>query len=374
MARRPHQSNRLNRRTGPRVWRLTGRLPIAMLASMQSETKMRQSYQLRGKFSFAFLLRWLVVPLLLMAQIAIAVPPAAAPAADPLKHAEDLDNEARRRYQLGDYLAASNYFFEAYGLAKRPNSLFNAARSFEAAGKLEEALPLFELYLSVVRGDDAESKAGRADANAHIDRIHAALKAMDSKVPDAKIATKPADPIKPADPVKPTHPAQAPDKIEQTGPKLGNPPLEPPDPIKANATVAPAPMSNKELGSIVCLGAGGGLLVAAIVVGFGGNYADFAASRDAGARINGADGTTLYPNVTQRDADAAYSAHNSRRSWTTLLGVTGAIAVGGGVLLWWLDSKANTPSSNRAAGHSLRWSPSLAWTGDGAVVSVGGAF
>ncbi len=334
---------------------------------------MRQICPASGDFLFAARFRWLVLPLLLASQIALAVPPAAAPVADPLKHAEDLDNEARRRYQNGAYLAAANYFFEAYGLAKRPNSLFNAARSFEAAGKLEQALPLFELYLSVVRGDDAESRAGRADARAHIDRIQGTLKAMDSKLPDSKTPPKPADPIKPAEPVKPVQPANTPDKIDQPGPKLGNPPLEPPDPIKASSTAVGGQMSTQKVAAIACLGAGGGLIIAAMVVGFGGNYSDFSTSRDAGA-TTAADGTTLYPTVTQQQADAAYSAHSSRQSWSTLLGVTGALAVGGGVALWWLDSKANTPSSKRSARQTPTWSPSIAWAGDGAVISVGGAF
>lgn len=272
---------------------------------------------------------------------------------------------ARARWDVKDYLGAASLFMEAYAQVPEPTLLFNAARAYQEGGRLREAVPLFELYLRLDTFDDSDSVAGRRDAERHLAAIRTELeraqRAVQQPVPNPVVAAAPAD----------------------TKPPLAKPPLAAPTPT---ATAADAPAERptvrrpglfarvrtpdgtaSSVAALTCLGGGGALVLAGIAlhVVAGSGRADFDDRLTASRKVSAA-GTTGYLDVTQRDADAALTAHDTRRAWGTGLLVVGAGAATVGAWLWLGRSEpempraAVVPSYDGSSGRVL-WEVAWRW-------------
>lgn len=78
----------------------------------------------------------------------------------------DLSEEARTRYDQGDYERALTLFTRAYAREADPNLLFNIARCYEKLGELERALEKYEVFLSSPNSDPEgrqKAEASRAE-------------------------------------------------------------------------------------------------------------------------------------------------------------------------------------------------------------------
>lgn len=124
--------------------------------------------------------------------------------------AEDLAKEATRRYKEGEFELAAQLFMKAYALDKRPDRVFNAARGFEKAGKAEQAIALFRLYIQIT-----DDEAGRQEAQLRVDALEAALRAGPATPPPAISPPTTPPPASSASP-EPTDPAGAPTMTAQS--------------------------------------------------------------------------------------------------------------------------------------------------------------
>ena len=96
----------------------------------------------------------------------------------PQQEAEDLAARAKAEFKAGQFEQAAKDFMAAYGRTKKAPLVFNAARSYEEAGKTGDAAALFRLYLSI--SDDAD---GMRDAQARLERLESAGRAKAGSVP-----------------------------------------------------------------------------------------------------------------------------------------------------------------------------------------------
>ncbi len=280
--------------------------------------------------------------LLFILMVALTAVPAFAGPPDAEKQAEALVAQAKDRYQAGDYEHAAQLFMEAYGEVQRPAPVFNAARAYEQAGLWAEAKPLFELYIQIDRGDDADSVAGRADAQKHLLAVNAKM-AEETARRNAPPPTKPVVAI-PAPQVKPIAPP-----IKQS-PVIQDPPrLDAPDDM-TDVNVAPPPQdtwSGEQTAAVVTMSAGAVLIIASIAVGIVAHsqLADLDA-RLAADQVANSQNLTLHGSVTQLEMDSGLATYNSRQVTAGVLGGVGAAAVVAGGILWWHDG--NQPR-NRVA-------------------------
>jgi hypothetical protein len=83
------------------------------------------------------------------------------------KEAAKLARRAKKHYQKSEFLEAAQLFLKSYELSNVPSQLRNAAKSFEKADALEQALAQWERYRSL-----RISRDERLEAEAHIDLIH----------------------------------------------------------------------------------------------------------------------------------------------------------------------------------------------------------
>lgn len=92
------------------------------------------------------------------------------------RRAEAIATEAKMLFQQKLFETAAERFMEAYTLVRRPTLIYNAARAYEQAGKSQKALAMFRAYrdLAEVQAD------GKADADLHIHRLEADLKAQEA--------------------------------------------------------------------------------------------------------------------------------------------------------------------------------------------------
>src|SRR5262245_17613242 len=93
--------------------------------------------------------------------------PAPAFATKGKKEAAKLARKAKQHYQRSEFLEAAQLFLKAYELSNVPSQLRNAAKSFEKADALEQALTQWERYRSL-----RISRDERLEADAHLDLIH----------------------------------------------------------------------------------------------------------------------------------------------------------------------------------------------------------
>ena len=251
-----------------------------------------------------------------------------------------LASRARGHWDAKNYLAAAPLFMEAYAQVPEPTLLFNAARAYQQGGRLREAVPLFELYLRLDTFDDADSAAGRRDAQRHLDAIRAEL--------DRAQRTAQAPPTTPAPAPQPT-PAPAVPRTALPAPAapVATPPLAapvPPGPAGERPAVRRPGLFSRvhshedgegHVAAYVTMGSGGALLLAGIALHIAASAGRGAFDdRLAASRTVTAGGTTGYLDVTQGDAEDALTTHDSRRAWGTGLAAVGAGALAAGVWLW----------------------------------------
>ena len=315
---------------------------------------------------------WLLAGLLVLAgtltlRLAHAAPPATQ---EHEKQALALATEARNHYHDKDFTGAAELYMQAYARMPEPTLLFNAARAYEDAGKLREALPLFHLYLSVNRHDDAESRAGRKDAETHLADIEARLKAAEAQAtpipPTPPVDAPPKPPVEatppdaqptPEPPAKPTTPPADTPSVYRPGlfERVQHPPED--------ASAHQQGWSTQRKAAVAAGAVGGALLVAgAVVAGIAAGDLDFI---DNYALVGG--GVTLHPTVTQRQADAAFATHAARKAWAGGLIGVGAVALGTGIVLWLIE-----PTHYDAPAARL-W-PSIDIGAGGVTCALGGRF
>lgn len=68
--------------------------------------------------------------------------------------------KAQALFKSGQFIKAAEAFLEAYAVSPKATMLFNAARAYEEAAALDEAIALYQRYLTLKDSD----AAGRADA------------------------------------------------------------------------------------------------------------------------------------------------------------------------------------------------------------------
>jgi tetratricopeptide (TPR) repeat protein len=306
--------------------------------------------------------------------LSLAAPPALAAPNDSAQEAVQLASQAKSKYAAKQFREAAKLFMDAYAKMAEPTLLFNAGRSYEEAGALQEALPLFELFLSVAPASDIE---GRKDADEHRASISARLKAQAKPVAEVKLPPAPPAPTLPAPmPLAPTPPAQAASATAQAAtPAPANPASlatpKPPtpqvlaaarQPAAAAQPEPPAPSPSREtVWPWVVGGTGVALLVAGVVVHATAGSALAAVDDRLAKDATRSDGFTLHPSVTQRELDEAISRRDARQrvgGW--MIGV-GAAATAAGAWLWWREQPATA------------WVQPL-WSPEAAGVVVAGRF
>ena len=97
-------------------------------------------------------------------RIALASPPESAVLAE----AEGLARQAKEAFIAKDFEVAAKLFMSAYGKSHSPALVFNAARSYEEAGKVGDAAALFRLYISLT-----SDTAGLQEAREHLAKLEA---------------------------------------------------------------------------------------------------------------------------------------------------------------------------------------------------------
>ncbi|MBI5608127.1 MAG: hypothetical protein HY902_04545 [Deltaproteobacteria bacterium] len=221
---------------------------------------------------------------------------------NPLQEAEELASRAKAEFKAGQFEQAAKDFMAAYGRSKNAALVFNAARSYEEAGKYSDAAVLFRLYLSI--SDDPD---GMRDAQARLERLEAAAKAKPEP------ASNPAPPQVNPDPPPAPKPAPPPTAEPPPAPQRA---VQPP----AVAKAAPPPAGSSAAAwwvgvpSVLALGSG----IALLAIGQSG-------SEDANLR-------TI---ASKADIDAYHTDYNRARSqWQVGAALTGAGTVGLGVAVW----------------------------------------
>lgn len=104
--------------------------------------------------------RWIACALAV--QVAtVAVPATPGWADDATERATGKAIKAQALFKSGQFIKAAEAFLEAYAVAPKATLLFNAARAYEEAKALDEAIALYQRYLTL---KDADA-AGKADAH-----------------------------------------------------------------------------------------------------------------------------------------------------------------------------------------------------------------
>lgn len=123
--------------------------------------------------------------LVLVAALHGANPAIAAPKAKPASAAKEgareaslLTTRAKAAFKAGEFDDAARLFMKAYALSGEAAQVFNAARAYEEAGKVGDAVGLFRLYTTL-----ADDPDGIADARERIRRLEA-----------GRLGGKPTDP------------------------------------------------------------------------------------------------------------------------------------------------------------------------------------
>ena len=310
---------------------------------------------------------------LLVLILTVAATAAVAATPDQEKAAESLVAQAKQLVQEGSYERAARLYMQAYGDVPRPAIVFNAARAYEQASLWAEAKPLFELYLQIDKGQDADSAAGRVDAQQHLAAVNAKIAAEQAR----KIAPPPAviAPTEPIPvPVAPLPPPQSP--VIRTPPVILEPPeADPPRNLEDVGTTGQpddgarpdAQWSGAKTAGIVALSTGAVFVIASVAIALvaHSDLADLDA-RLAGDHVANNQGLTLHGAVTQVEMADGIATYNARQITAAVLGGMGAAAVVAGGILWWQDGRQ---SDGRMA-----LSPGIAPTQGGATWTLAGHF
>ncbi len=275
-----------------------------------------------------------IVPLAVAAALALLLAGPAHADTKAEKEAVAIAAQAKNAHAAGHYSDAARLFMDAYARVPEPTLVYNAARSYQKAGKLQESLPLFRLYLSIAAAKD---DAGRAEARRHIAGIEAALRARKAREAAERAALErkareagkpPPQPVpkpKPAPVVTP--PMAAPNT--PTGRKV----VHRPDLFQRLSK--PSQWSPRQRTGAIIAGTGGAfVLIGLIIHAVDTDLDDIDARAEADHVKSG--GNTFYPNITQREVDDALSSHNTGAVTANLMIVGGLVA--GGVGTWMLLS------------------------------------
>ncbi|MFZ4577201.1 MAG: tetratricopeptide repeat protein [Myxococcota bacterium] len=310
----------------------------------------------------------------------VVAAPRPAPTAEQEKLAVITAEQAKAKFTSGAYAEAAKLFMQAYAQFPEPTLVFNAARSYQRAGQLAQAMPLFQLYLSLDTFDDPDSVQGRREAEQHLAAIQKELTARETakaaeaarpKPPDVTPPPKPADTGKPATETTPTTVKPAPPQEEDRPAPIRRPGLF--------ARIEASGWTRQEVVGASTAAVGATLLVTATVLTLvaRSGLADLDDRLAAGRSTVG--GETRYTGVTQREVDDALRTHDSRQAWATGLAVVGIAAVGTGLALWWLGDEEATvvpvgAASVGAASASWRVLPALAANGSHTGLLLQGRF
>jgi hypothetical protein len=278
---------------------------------------------------------WLAVANLIgpMARPAVAAPQqnqTESVRAEKEREALALASQAKGKYAAGAFEAAAGLFMAAYGKVPEPTLLFNAARAYQQAGRPREALPLFQLYLSLNQDADADSQAGRREATQHVAAIEASLRKQ-GETPTPPPTVKPEPALTP-EPVPPPVPPQTEPNVHRPG-------------LFQRVQARPEERGSYRTAALVTGGVGLGLVLTGALVRSlaGGDLNDLDAKLHSDARQIG--GVTVHPSVTQREADSVFSSHRQQQVVGNVLIVTGVLGISTGVVLWLLQDESRSAQS-----------------------------
>lgn len=292
---------------------------------------------------------WLAVANLIgpMARPAVAAPQqnqTESVRAEKEREALALANQAKGKYAAGAFEAAAGLFMAAYGKVPEPTLLFNAARAYQQAGRPREALPLFQLYLSLNQDADADSQAGRREATQHVAAIEASLRKQgETPTPPREQPPTPTPSPTPPPTVKP-EPALTPEPVPPPVPPQTEPNVHRPG-LFQRVQARPEERGSYRTAALVTGGVGLGLVLTGALVRSlaGGDLNDLDAKLNSDARQM--DGATVHPTVTQREADSVFSSHRQQQVVGNVLIVTGVLGISTGVVLWLLQDESRSAQS-----------------------------
>jgi tetratricopeptide (TPR) repeat protein len=278
---------------------------------------------------------WILASMLLVSTVAPPTLLAAESAQTQIERAEAKAIEGKAFFQAGLFDKAAESFMSAFVLSRRPDMLFNSARANEEAGKVAEAVALFELYLKQADVKDDGRNAAR-------ERI-AKLKPLLPPVKPESIEGKPA-------------PVTAPSTVTVTSPAAAAPPAAVQPVVAGPTVVAPATVAEPPAkGVSYGLCAGGGVLGLIAVA----SWADAVKQVDDAGKMDFgvANAATVYKQAI-RDAEG-------QRNRSVIVGVVGlGLASWGAWRLWGAPAKAT----------AARWWVQPEADRDGARVAFGGQF
>ncbi len=221
--------------------------------------------------------------------------PAPAPASTNKSRAAELFKSSAEAYMRGDFSHAIELLDEAYALDPQPVLLYNKARAHEGLGHLDEAIELYERYLT--------EEPSSADRGAIEQRLVTLRKQRDEKAALAKERT------------------QVEKEREAVEKERANPPppVEPPPPPPHHRSVLP----------YVVMGVGGAGLVTGTIFGL------LANSKKAAA-------------TDERVQLQAIDLRDTGRTFATVSNVSfiaGGVLVAAGAVWWVIDGRSTNRSS-----------------------------
>ncbi len=252
------------------------------------------------------------------------------------KAAIELAAQAKSAFVAGAFARAAGLYMDAYGQYHEPTLVFNAGRAYQQAGQPREALPLFQLYLSVTSDKHPGEIEGRRDARDHIAQVQALIDKEDAA--PQQVVVKPVQP-QPVDPkpIEPNHFEPAPNQNPTIAVKpedhVHNPAL-----FERVQSRHPRPSGPSHTGSFVAGGAGIALIVGGLVLGgmASSDVKDLQARLQADRQVVG--GTVLHTSVRQAEVNSAYVSHNNKQIAGSALLAVGSAAVVTAVVLWLLPT------------------------------------
>ena len=287
-----------------------------------------------------------------LAALALALSSAPARAGETDTRAAELVKRAVELYRAGTNLEAAQLFLEAFELSHRPAQLRNAAKAFEGAGRIEEALVLWERYrgLAGVGRDELAEAEARIEAIREKRKNAEALVAVGAAQAAAEAARLEAEKAR-AEAVEA--------RAEAARANAG----------AANASLAasaPASSGRSRVWPVVTTAGGGALIATGVVLWLvqSSQLSDLDAhlADEEGGRIIG---------ITPAEAERQLSTINSERVAAGVLAVVGVVAAGGGAA--WLIFGTGSGSEAAAAGAPISASPpSVGFTVGGAQLQWGG--
>jgi hypothetical protein len=117
----------------------------------------------------------------------------------PVPAAQDLVQQAIEQYKAGQFLESAQTLLRAYEISPAPRMLFNIARAFDHAGRLDDAARYYRMYLDSADAEPDLASSARTALDriktkqaADAARVSAPAAATPSPAASATPATKPA--------------------------------------------------------------------------------------------------------------------------------------------------------------------------------------